>query len=140
MTVMDKVEGWEEEKWVGSRLAECMWIHTQAVLYTALWWIAHATNVSAEICKCGCVQIARQKLGCWLGDEGVGTGRMAVSALPQQRLGRRHVWCMKVQRDPRKMARTGLSEFPLSHVILTETEAVIVAEGFGIVPGLDSLP
>ena len=32
MTVMDKVEGWNEEKWVGSKFAECLWIYTQAVL------------------------------------------------------------------------------------------------------------
>ena len=32
MTVMDKVEGWEEEQWVGSRLAACMWTCTKAVL------------------------------------------------------------------------------------------------------------
>ena len=32
VTVMDKVEGWSEEKWVGSRLAACMWICTKAVL------------------------------------------------------------------------------------------------------------
>ena len=32
MTVMDKVEGWNEEKWVGSYLAACMWINTKAVL------------------------------------------------------------------------------------------------------------
>ena len=28
VTVMDKVEGWNEEEWVGSRLAACMWIYT----------------------------------------------------------------------------------------------------------------
>ena len=32
MTVMDKVEGWNEEEWVGSKFAACMWIHTKAVL------------------------------------------------------------------------------------------------------------
>ena len=32
MTVMDAVEGWNEEEWVGSRLAACMWICTKAVL------------------------------------------------------------------------------------------------------------
>ena len=32
MTVMDKVEGWTEEKWVGSKFAACMWIYTEAVL------------------------------------------------------------------------------------------------------------
>ena len=32
MTVMDKVEGWNEEEWVGSYLAACMWIYTKAVL------------------------------------------------------------------------------------------------------------
>ena len=33
MTVMDKIEGWEEEdKWVGSRFAACLWIYTKAVL------------------------------------------------------------------------------------------------------------
>ena len=33
MTVMDKIDGWEAEaKWVGSRLAACMWICTEAVL------------------------------------------------------------------------------------------------------------
>ena len=32
MTVMDKVEGWNEEEWAGSRFAACMWIHTKAVL------------------------------------------------------------------------------------------------------------
>ena len=29
---MDKVEGWKEEEWVGSRFAGCMWIYTEAVL------------------------------------------------------------------------------------------------------------
>ena len=33
MAVMDKIEGWEEEEaWVGSRFAACMWIYTEAVL------------------------------------------------------------------------------------------------------------
>ena len=32
MTVMDKVEGWNKEKWVGSKFAACMWTYTQAVL------------------------------------------------------------------------------------------------------------
>ena len=32
MAVMDKVEGWNEEKWVGSYLAASMWIYTKAVL------------------------------------------------------------------------------------------------------------
>ena len=33
MTVMDKVDGWEDEqKWVGSKFAACMWIYTKAVL------------------------------------------------------------------------------------------------------------
>ena len=33
MTVMDKIEGWEEdEKWVGSRFAACMWIYTITML------------------------------------------------------------------------------------------------------------
>ena len=32
MTVMNAVEGWNEEEWVGSRLAVCMWIYTKAVL------------------------------------------------------------------------------------------------------------
>ena len=27
MAVMDKVEGWTEEKWVGSHLVACMWIY-----------------------------------------------------------------------------------------------------------------
>ena len=31
MTVMDKVEGWNEEEW-GSRLAVCMCVYTEAVL------------------------------------------------------------------------------------------------------------
>ena len=31
MAVMDKVEGWNEEKWVGSYLAASMWIHTKAL-------------------------------------------------------------------------------------------------------------
>ena len=36
MTVMDKIDGWEEEeKWVGSRFAACMWIYITAVL--CLW-------------------------------------------------------------------------------------------------------
>ena len=30
MTVMVKVDGWNEEKWVGSKFAACMWIHTKA--------------------------------------------------------------------------------------------------------------
>ena len=30
MTVMDKISGWEdEEKWVGSKFAACMWIYTK---------------------------------------------------------------------------------------------------------------
>ena len=32
MTAMDKVGGWSEEEWVGSKLAACMWICTEAVL------------------------------------------------------------------------------------------------------------
>ena len=33
IAVVDKIEGWEEEeKWVGSRFAACMWIYTEAVL------------------------------------------------------------------------------------------------------------
>ena len=32
MTVMDKVEGWNEEKWVGTKFAACMWVYTEAVL------------------------------------------------------------------------------------------------------------
>ena len=32
MTVMDKVEDWTEEKWVGSKFAACMWVYTEAVL------------------------------------------------------------------------------------------------------------
>ena len=32
MEVMDKLESWEEESWVGSRFAACMWIYTKAVL------------------------------------------------------------------------------------------------------------
>ena len=33
MTVMDKISGWEdEEKWVGSKFAACMWIYTKRVL------------------------------------------------------------------------------------------------------------
>ena len=32
MAVLDKVEGWNEEKLVGSYLAACMWINTKAVL------------------------------------------------------------------------------------------------------------
>ena len=32
MIVMDKVEGWNEEEWVGSKFAACMWIYTKAVL------------------------------------------------------------------------------------------------------------
>ena len=31
VAVMDRVEGWKEEKWVGSYLAASMWIHTKAV-------------------------------------------------------------------------------------------------------------
>ena len=30
--VMDKVEGWNGEEWVGSKFAACMWIYTEAVL------------------------------------------------------------------------------------------------------------
>ena len=29
---MDKVEGWNEEKWVGSKFSACMWLYTEAVL------------------------------------------------------------------------------------------------------------
>ena len=36
MAVMDKVEGWNEEKWVGSCLAASMWIYTKAVLCEGL--------------------------------------------------------------------------------------------------------
>ena len=32
MTVMDKVEGRNEEKWVGSKFAACLWVYTKAVL------------------------------------------------------------------------------------------------------------
>ena len=32
MTVMDKVEGWNEEKWVGSKCAASTWMYTKAVL------------------------------------------------------------------------------------------------------------
>ena len=32
MAVLDKVEGWNEEEWVGSWLAACMWICIKAVL------------------------------------------------------------------------------------------------------------
>ena len=32
MTVMEKVEGWNEEKWVGSSFAACMWNYSKAVL------------------------------------------------------------------------------------------------------------
>ena len=32
MIVMDKDEEWNEEEWVGSKFAACMWIYTQAVL------------------------------------------------------------------------------------------------------------
>ena len=32
-TVLDKIHGWiDEEKWVGSKVAACMWIHTKMVL------------------------------------------------------------------------------------------------------------
>ena len=33
MTVMDKVEGWNEEKSVVSNLAACMWIYTKSRVY-----------------------------------------------------------------------------------------------------------
>ena len=34
MAVMDNIEGWEEEEqWVSSRFAACMWIYTKAVIY-----------------------------------------------------------------------------------------------------------
>ena len=33
MTVMDMVKGWNEEKWVGSKFAACMWMYTKAVLF-----------------------------------------------------------------------------------------------------------
>ena len=32
MELMDKVEGWNEEKWVGSNFVACLWIYTKAVL------------------------------------------------------------------------------------------------------------
>ena len=32
MALMDKVGGWNEEKWVGSNFVACMWIFTKAVL------------------------------------------------------------------------------------------------------------
>ena len=32
MAMMDKIVGWEEEKWVGSRFAACMWIYTKPVI------------------------------------------------------------------------------------------------------------
>ena len=32
MAVMDKVEGWNDEEWVGSNLVASMWIYTKAVL------------------------------------------------------------------------------------------------------------
>ena len=32
MTVMDKIDGWEdEENWVGSKIAACTWIYTETV-------------------------------------------------------------------------------------------------------------
>ena len=33
IAVMDKVEGWKEEQWVGTYLAASMWIYTKSVLY-----------------------------------------------------------------------------------------------------------
>ena len=33
MTMMDKINGWkDEERWVGSQIATCMWIYTKEVL------------------------------------------------------------------------------------------------------------
>ena len=32
MTVTDKVEGWNEKEWAGSRFVACMWIYTNAVM------------------------------------------------------------------------------------------------------------
>ena len=32
MAVMDKLEGWKEEEWVGSYLAASMWIYTKDAL------------------------------------------------------------------------------------------------------------
>ena len=33
MTLMDKIRGWEdEESWVGSKFAACMWIYTKEAL------------------------------------------------------------------------------------------------------------
>ena len=31
MTVLDMVNGWNEEKWEGSKFASCMWIYAKAV-------------------------------------------------------------------------------------------------------------
>ena len=31
MALMDKVGGWNDEKWVGSNFVACMWIYTEAV-------------------------------------------------------------------------------------------------------------
>ena len=43
MTVMDKVEGWNEEKWVNTHLAACMWIYTKAVLCDGRPWTYQPT-------------------------------------------------------------------------------------------------
>ena len=33
MAVMDKVEGWKEEQWIGSYLAASMWMYSKSALY-----------------------------------------------------------------------------------------------------------
>ena len=37
MTVIDKVGGWNEEEWMGSKFAACMWVYTKAVLCDGRW-------------------------------------------------------------------------------------------------------
>ena len=77
---------------------EAVTMATEAIFFNALWGSAHATNVSAEICKCGSLQITWPRLECWRGDEGMGFGRKSVSATSRQWLGRRHFRCAKMQR------------------------------------------
>ena len=48
MAVMDKVEGWKEEQWVGSYLAASMWIKTKA----ALRWTQKRPTLGRANCPC----------------------------------------------------------------------------------------
>ena len=64
-TIMNKVEGWNEGKWVGSKFAACMWVHINAVRYwqrfrppTTISHVVVSTLIlplplSSRTCRCG---------------------------------------------------------------------------------------